>query len=594
MTTMALVDETLARFNGKSPRDSYKQVCGELNVHMQREIFSLLPEKPLAWHHIFTLDLDKSLLGTRGCMAILPLITVSTLMRKLSLRSCGLSDDFVAALCAILQNHPSVRSVDLSNNDLITVYSAPKIIAVMRHNKNMVAFDVHHTHVGDNVAGIIADLGQRNLNGVLHYYEDRYFRMKNIFNYMDADGTGWVLLKSLVLNCPYPVLQEQFVERIAIKKPRKRSDNAISINTFLQLIYMNYKTEAEIGAWANGTIDDPYVFTIANWKQLLRAVDRYNRGATPEDGGCGPRRLLQLPEDLHRWRLRDFIMTHDDADALVEGAVQLIEHATAMAEDAVAFNESNEVIKSTEQGANEEGDERTAEMPSATTPLVIPVATLFQATKSTMVLPPSAIKPIYQFYTDRDAAYVPEIMRNGSRLFSLSRLSNVFNTGSSYAESTASAETVVDSSDPPRTFSLPASMVKMMVDFFNKEYAKLPQKKPSVIPDSPRTRRDKAMEKAAIPVPTFLSAEFVSDLERVCPRLLADYYARHALLIEDGTITLQEMVNVMDEMYVQCRIDRIIPLNDIEAMADPMKDASLASFIATHFDERDEPVPLLE
>ncbi|KAG5504054.1 hypothetical protein GH5_04915 [Leishmania sp. Ghana 2012 LV757] len=594
MTTMARVDETLARFKGKSPRDSYKQICGELEVHMQRDIFTTLPSKAMAWHQIYTLDLEKSLLGTKGCMALLPIITVSTSMRKMSLRSCGLSDEFVIEMCSILENHPSLRSVDISDNELVTVYSASHIISVMRNNSNMVLFDLYNTHVGANVACIIAELGQRNLNNVLHYYEDRYFRMKNLFNYMDADGTGWVLLKSLVLNCPFPVLQEQFVERIAAKKPRKRSDNTIHINTFLQLIYMNYKTDSEIGAHAEKTIDEPYVFTVANWKQLLRAVKQYNVRTAAVEGNENPRRPVKLSDDLHRWRLRDYIMSHDDADAVVEGAVQLMEHSEVMSEGVGKLNEFDEADDAAEQSAQTDSDKCTAKVPE-TGPLLIPIHILLRAAKVALVPPPSATKPPYHFYTDRDAAYVPEILRNGSRLFSVGRLPSLFSCGASVTgDSAISADTLQDSTDPPHSFSLPASVVKMVVNFFNKEFAKLPVKKPPPIPDSPRTRRDKAMEKAAIPVATFLSAEFVTDLERVCPRLLADYYSRHALLIEDSTITLQEMVNVLDEMYVQCRIDRIISLDEIDAMKNPMKDEALASFLKAHFSDRDEIVSIVE
>lgn len=60
--------------------------------------------------------------------------------------------------------------------------------------------------------------------------------------------------------------------------------------------------------------------------------------------------------------------------------------------------------------------------------------------------------------------------------------------------------------EQPHTFKLPCSVVKMIVDFFNREVGKLPKKKESVIPDTPRTKKDKAMEKAAIPITTFLSA----------------------------------------------------------------------------------------
>ena len=590
MTTMALVDETLARFDGKSPRDSYKQVCGELGIHMQRDIYATLPEKPMAWHHIHTLELERSLLGTKGCMALLPLITASTSLRKMSLRSCGVSDEFVTQLCFILQNHPSLRSVDISDNELVTVYSAPHIISVMRTNKNMVFFDVHNTHVGERVAEIIEKLGRQNLDAVLHYYEDRYFKMKDLFNYMDADGTGWVLLKSLVLNCPYPVLQEQFIERIAAKKPRKRSNNTIDINTFLQLVYMNYKTETEIGRMAEKTVDEAYVFIIANWKQVLRAVERYN-GAHATVG-----QRVELPEDFHRWRLRDYAITSEEADALVETAVQLFEHAvTPTNTNAITEAEGEETKKDNHNNVHNSnnGDESdlqqqhpTGAGATTTAHMHIPIQLLLQAAKSSLVPPAGLEKPVYSFYQNRDIMYVPKVLRNGSRTFSLGGMSALLGGGATSSVGGDSAVSVVDPADPPHTFALPPSLVRLIVDFFNKEAAKLPKKKTSALPETPRRRRDRAMERSAIPVPAFLSAEFATRLERVCPRLLADYYARHALLIEDGTITLQEMVNVLDEMYVQCRIDRVFSLADVRATPDPMEHSPTAKFLEAHLNER--------
>ncbi|KPI89204.1 hypothetical protein ABL78_1697 [Leptomonas seymouri] len=570
MTTMALVDETLARFDRKSPRDSYKQVCGELGIHMQRDVYAALPVKPCAWHHVNALELENSLLGTKGCMALLPIITVSTSLRKLNLRSCGISDEFVAELCLILQNHPSVRSVDISDNELVTVYSAPHIISVMRSNKNIVMFDVFNTHVSASAAGIIEDLGQSNVESVLHYYEDRYFRMKNLFNYMDVDGTDWVLLKSLVLNCPYPVLQEQFIERIAMKKPRKRTDNTIDINTFLQLVYMNYKTEAEIGRMAENTVDMPYIFIVSNWKQVLRAVERYNARDDVSEH-------IELPEDFHRWRLRDYMISNEDADVLVETAVQLIVHAATPTE-------------------KEEQGEAEPEGAASGAPMLIPIRILLQAAKSSLVPPSNAAKPVYQFFQERDATYVPNILRDGSRMLSLGGMSALFGGSMSSAsgDGASTAHDIVDPSDPPHTFSLPPSVVKMIVDFFNKEAAKLPKRKKSMLPETPQQRHDRAMVKTAIPVRAFLSAVFVTRLEKVCPRLLADYYARHALLVDEGTITLQEMVNVMDEMYVQCRIDRIFSLSDIQAMLDPMDHTSTAKLLEAHLKQGEEGVSFID
>lgn len=627
---MAKVDETLARFDRRSPRESYKLVCSDAGVHMQRDIFNILPDAPMAWHRIQSLELDNCLLGTRGCMSLLPIVTVSTTLRKLSVRSCGVADDFVKELCAILVGHPSVRAVDIGMNPLVTVYSAQPIIAVMRNNANMVAFEVDGTHVGENVSHIIMQLGAKNCHNVMTYYDDNYFKMKNLFGYLDENGIGWVLLKSLMLNCPYPVLQEQFIERIAIKKPRKRSDGTISINTFLQLVYMNYKTESEIAkfagtatgrsvsaAAANTTVvaptvvapsdsafhsysvpaspplvDEPYVFIVANWKRVLSAVARYNERVSASSAARGndnddnddeaaatgtdavgvaehPHHTIPIAlpaEDFHRLRLREFLLLDEQADALVETAARYQE----------------------DEREHQEGQEG---QPSV---LVLSAANLLKASHTAFVPPPST-KPVYAFFKERDAAYIPDILRNGSRLFSMQDLS-LLNASTSTQGTAASVvtETAVDPNDPPHTFSLPASVVRMVVDFFNETYNKQPRKKESAIPESPRTRKDKAMEKAAIPIATFLSAEFVTDLEKIRPRLLADYYARNALLIDDCTITLQEMVNVLDELYVQCRVDRLISTDTIEAMTDPIEVPEQAEFLVKHLMERDEEIDIID
>eukprot|EP00796_Vickermania_ingenoplastis_P008042 gene8042-5595_t len=559
MTTMAAADATLARFNRKSPRDAYKQVCEELGIHYQRDIYNKLPEVPNAWHRIRTLELDGSLLGPKGCMSLLPIILVSTTLRKITLANCGLSDEFVIELCQILQGHQSVRAVDISNNELVSIFCASSIISLMKNNSNMIAFETFGTHLGDNVANIISQLSLRNQNRVATYYVDNYFKLKDLFGYLDESGEGWVLLKSLVMNCPYPVLQEQFVERIGMKKPRKRSDGCISVNTFMSLVYMNYKTEGEILDHSNKTIDEPYVFMVANWKQILSAVERYNEDAAQQ---------VVLPDDLHRIRLKDFLLTNEDADAIISSAVSLQEQENTAAAAASS---------STGIGAT-----------SATeTELPISSLVLLQASKSGFAFPPST-RPVYQFFKERDAAYIPEMMRNGSRLFSMGSLPiGGQSAGGSGRNSVIGGEGEVDPEDPPHTWNMPPSVLKLVVEYFNQVYTKLPKKKESTVPESPRTKKDKAMEKSAIPIESLLSVTFETDFETLLPAKLANFYAYYSIPTADSTITLQEMVNVLDELYVQITVDKVLSNDVIEAIENPFAVAEYADFLAEHLLGRD-------
>eukprot|EP00796_Vickermania_ingenoplastis_P008043 gene8043-5596_t len=557
MTTMAKVDETLQRFNRKSPRDAYKQVCEELGVHCQRQVYNKLPDVANAWHRVQSLELDNILLGSKGCMAILPCIVVSSTLRKISLRGCGVSDDFVKELCETLQGHPTVRYVDISDNELVTIYSASSIISLMKNNSNMTNFDVDGTHVGDNVGNIIAGLGEHNRVRVRSYYVDNYFKLKDLFGYLDENGEGWVLLKSLVMNCPYPVLQEQFAERISTTNPKKRSDNMIDINTFMQLVYMNYKTEGEVLEHSDKPFDVPYVFMVANWQQVMAAAERYNEANENK---------VTLPDDFHRLRVKDFLLTNEEADSIISAAV-------VFREEAIEKNE------------HQEGGDKYA----------LDARSLIKASRSSFSHPDN-IRPVYQFYQERDAAYIPDTMRNGSRLFSINSMpmgkSNNSSISSHPDENKEKAP--LSAGDLPHTWRLPSSIVKDVVAFFKAEHTKVPKKKQSVVAESPRALRDKAMEKPAIPIQIVLNKMFESEYEKINCALLRDYFSRYSLPIEDCSISMQEIANVLDELYMELSIDKAVSKEAIKALDNPLKNPKYAEFLQKHLLDRDEDVRIVE
>lgn len=560
MSTTGQLDATLARFNRKSPQDAYKQVCEELKIHYQREIFNKLPSVASAWHRVRVLELDNTLLGPKGAMALLPCILVSTTLRKITLQKTGITDDFVIDLCNLLQSHPSVRAVDISNNELVSVFSASSIISLMKSNSNMVGFEVKGTHMGDNVGNIIADLGKLNQKHVATYYTDDYFKLKNIFGYLDEDGQGWVPLKSLVMNCPYPILQEQFVERIAKKKPKKRSDNTISVNTFMSLVYMNYKTEGEIAQRAEQTIEEPYVFMVANWKQVLSAAERYN-----EDNQI----KVVLPKDLHRLRIKDLLLTNDEADQLLQRAISIQQSGDR------EMPGSQEIGKKTDSGTECE---------------VLSALSLLRAVRECVVYPES-IRPVYQFYEERDIMQASEALMNGSRVMNMSALlgASTASNGGANSRTLSIAGSVTDVNGPKHTWHLAPCVVSMIASFFNKTVSKLPKRKESAVDLSPREKRDLAMQKSRIPLKQLFECSFETDFETIHPRLLANHYSRYSIPIDTTLITLQEIVIMMDELYAQIAVDKIVSLDEICAMENPFEVESYAAFLAEHLLERESP-----
>eukprot|EP00796_Vickermania_ingenoplastis_P008049 gene8049-5602_t len=563
MTTRAALDAAIAKFGRKSPRDAYKQVCEELGIHYQRDIYKKLPEVPNAWHRIQTLELDGSLLGPKGCMSLLPIILVSTTLRKITLANCGLSDAFIIELCEMLITHPTVRVVDVSYNELISVFAVSSIVALMKTNSNMIEFNTTGTHVGDNVTSIIQKLGERNKSDVSLYYTDNYFKLKNIFGYLDENGEGWVQLKSLIMNCPYPVLQEQFVERIAKKKPKQRSDGTISVNTFMSLVYMNYKTDKEILEYGNRDVDEPYVFMVANWKQLLCALDRYNEEVEGKEDNIGVLKPAELPDDLHRFRIKEFLLTNDDADNVIL--------------EAVAVQQEQD-----KKDGNDGG--------SAT---LLSIGALLEAGRTAfrpVTGAPSRKKEIhYQFYEERDPAYVPEMMRNGSRLFDMNALAEQRQKQEARGEPAPDVDdddgdTEFLPEDPPHTWKLPPSIVGMIAEYFHSVYDRLPKRRATATPGSPSALRDKAMVQPAIPIDAILSVTFETDFEIIKPNLLANDYSLHSMPIEDSTITLPEFANLLDERYVELSVDKVITKDQIISMENPFGVPEYAEMLAQYLD----------
>ncbi|KAH9597155.1 hypothetical protein LSM04_003927 [Trypanosoma melophagium] len=631
MTTMQKVDATLERFDRKSPRAAYAQICEEMGIHRQKSIAALLSDAPRDWdkHRVF--DCRACVLGPKGCMAVVPLLLCSRSLRRVCMRGCGVTDEFITQLAETLQDHQSIRSVDVGDNPLVTVYSADPVIKLLRANKNIVRFALDGTHIGTNVANLISDLCDANHAEVANYYADDYFRMKNLFNYLDGDGSGWVLLRSLALNVPYPVLQEQLIERIALRRPRKRSDGTISVNTFLELVYFNYKTEVEVAKRAK-EVDTEYNNIIINWKRLLDVMDSTkeeeqkkitentdNNTNNNEDGNKDvitsddddissvdtpiPANMEVLPPaNLHRLRIRTHELNPSEARAIIATAVkfQVDADARSLAEETTQSNHTDtnkeskdndvESNNNTNTNAKEEAEAGATTTEAAKEPqpkeedggrrkIQLSITALRRAYRS--VCQPAPLPNRYRFLREHEEDYIPPIMRAGSRLISISKLSflDSFRSSGGGSGTSAGSDGFEYDGDETRVrwWALPPAVVRLAVKFFNKQVAKLPKKRQSTLAISPRTQRDNAMQKSAIPVTAFLAAEFVTDMESLRPRLLADRFLQYSIPIDVSTITLQEIVNCLNEFYTEISVDKVITLAQIRRMPMPTPPATAAA-----------------
>lgn len=679
MTTRSQFDAILSKFKGITPRDAYKQLCEERELPYQLSLYKRLPNELPGWERLHVLLLDDCLLGAKGAMPLLPIILVSTNLRQLSLRDCGLTDAFMLELCSILMDHPGLRSVDVRENPLITVFCATPVLAVLRTNTNLTDFRLEGTHLGRNITAIAAKLVRHNYQLVSNYYTDSFFKLKNIFGYLDVDGTGWVNLPALVMSCPYPALQEQLIARIVKKQPKQRSDNSISVNAFMDLVYLNYKTEREILEYANQEVDTHYLFMVANWKQLLAGEERWNRKRSEARHRHGNEEVdllttnaaeycaaafIALPESLHRVRVKERLLSNDEVELLFHSAMELQvqevktrkERAKAKAmmmarakkeesaghpshpmettaaagsagtcrekkpsprgeeynnvgedEDFSASPDENGPTSSCCSSSNSmltsEGEEAAGVTigdgsPSQDYPEVCPsIANFLKAVRSLRLHEApvgnqasccASPRRRTHFYNDdfQRATDAPSSLNMNALLrMQAQQEENEIEKGMSDTSSedvNDSGETVTDPEDPAHHWQLPSTLVQLLAEFFFETFDRLPKQRQTTTPATPKAQRDRSMRRPSIPTEIFLSGVFETDFEILRPSLIAHQFKAASLPIEDTTLTLPEMVNMMDELYLQASTDKVISNEILRGMPNPFGDPVYAEVLANY------------
>lgn len=568
MTTVYKQKLLLLSFQGRSPQQIYIDACTENGVRVQKSLLDLLSNVPDDFSKLQQLLCPEILFGTRGCMALVPIIQCSRSLRRLNLRGCGITDAFVAQLVEAIQEHPNVRNVDLSYNPNITVNSAKAVVKLCELNTNLMSFHLEETHIGRNVAKAVTTRCEANRHRLVSYFADDYFRMKDLFAMVDADASGWVHIKTIIGSVGAPILQERLVERIAMKRPKKRQDNCIHINTFLELVYLNYKTLSEIAeraANASGEDDDQPAETIkSNWALLLASFRKHNVTCSA----------------LTKCRFRKFLMSPSEADELVAAAVDL-------------QNESDK-----KQGVNDdvavESPPPSADQqqhPSSAPPGTAPPARDLDARhllNAAKVLFPTLPQPAksYGFLVERAEDYIsPILLRigNGSRAMSITDL-NGSNAPSVYSPSICGDN---DDEDPPHTWTLPPAMARAIVQLFAQKKAAASgqashssQFNVSPPAGASLTTTPMAGSSTAIMGPSrgredlliddFLDSAPETELEYLKINTLYSKYVEIGVPTDMSHITLQEAVNLLDELYDVVRVDKVFTVAQIAEMVQGM------------------------
>ena len=551
MTTVYKHKLLMLSFQGRSPQQIYIDACTENGVRVQKALLELLSNIPDDFSKLQQLLCPEILFGTRGCMALLPIVQCSRSLRRLNLRGCGITDAFVVQLVEAIQEHPNVRNVDLSYNPNITVNSAKAVVKLCELNTNLMSFQLEETHIGRNVAKAVTTRCEANRHRLVSYFADDYFRMKDLFAMVDADASGWVHIKTIIGSVGAPILQERLVERIAMKRPKKRQDNCIHINTFLELVYLNYKTLSEIAERAtnaSGEDDDQPADTIkSNWALLLASFRKHN----------------VICSALTKCRFRKFLMSPSEADELVAAALDLQKEADGADDEYVP--------PSTASSGGSAGQT------TAPPPKDLDAVHLLSAAKGLFPTLPQPAKT-FGFLVERAEDYVsPILLRIGTG----SRAMSITDLNGSNAPSGSSPSICGDNEDedPPHTWNLPPAMARAIVQLFAQKKAASSTVSPTSAP-SLSTTTSPNHHQVATPTTTstsrredlliddFLDSDPETELEILKINTLYSKYIEIGVPTDMSHITLQEAVNLLDEYYDIVRVDKVFTVAQIAAMVE--------------------------
>jgi hypothetical protein len=490
MTTIYKNSLLLQSFKGRSPRQIYVDACREHNVRPQNALCELLSNIPDDFGKSQAISCPHILFGVRGCLALIPVIQSAHALRRLDLRGCGLTDEFIHPMVEALQDHPNIRSIDLSDNLYITVYSGKFIVKMVEQNQNIIQCRLDNTHIGANVAKVIDSRCQSNKMTVKTYFADEYFRMKNTFTVVDADGSGWVHIKNIIGSVTTPMVQERLLERIAIKRPKKRADHCINVNTFMELVYINYKSVVEIYDRAQDQEDTAAETIKKNWAKVLKALHEENLTCS----------------NLSAWRIRNFSLSDDDAKELVQKA---------------SHNPAPEDPRGRDVSAG----------------------ALLRVARERFPNPPPEPKGYY-FLKERADDYVSPVLRSGSRIVSVNDLASGTQTPSaSQYGADDRGEHALEDDDPPHTWKLSGPMVKSIVELFG--------------------------DKMDVVADQLLEWKPQGELEYLRVVGACSDFARHSLPTDVTVLTLQEVVNMLDEYYDVLRVDKKFSLETVMRLASP-------------------------
>ena len=122
-------------------KELYKQKCSELGIKPNSKLVGNLPSSG----GLQTLDLTDNMIGSKGVLAILPVVEHSPELATICLRGNMIASGTIKDLATTLREHKTVHSLDLSDNDIRL--AGPDLLELLKHNRNICDVNIADTHL---------------------------------------------------------------------------------------------------------------------------------------------------------------------------------------------------------------------------------------------------------------------------------------------------------------------------------------------------------------------------------------------------------------------------------------------------------------
>eukprot|EP00760_Papus_ankaliazontas_P034943 PhM_4_TR7558/c0_g1_i2/m.3775 len=123
----------------------------------------MLPEKPGHVLATDSLDLRRNYVGDRGLIPVIAVVQSSPQLRRINFAENGLRNNAVKVMCAAIARHPTITSVDVSDN-YISEGAGRALECLLKENPRIVELQFANTKLDVDVRLRLKELITNNVS----------------------------------------------------------------------------------------------------------------------------------------------------------------------------------------------------------------------------------------------------------------------------------------------------------------------------------------------------------------------------------------------------------------------------------------------